>query len=613
MWLYFNKKGKLLVQLEHGQIIRQHDVGDEIYAYFEGVDLSLYVPTVSIKSKTLDDEYVLEEAVVVSKEEVFEMLEDENAGSIYPFVNGKTYSVVYCKINDADIFRNYGPHTMTIRLVAKDRGLGTNNILEAQGSGMVSFNVEQTNETTDSTILRSEKDDLISQVGTALDEYLEDNDRIAEHLDIVQLHVNQEIPSNKDFTGIVTVQEPTTSSNPTTKNYVDSNFVTKKEGNNIVYGKFGGEESSYTIDYLRTGRIPFRNDNGTFEVGNPTEAYHVTHKDYVDTKVTTAKNEVITVAEEIASGKCETYVISYANTAERIKSYVSTVGLKIYLDDNEVTQDVVNGNYDNSIINGDFNSQDSDMLTIGAPSKYIFVRESSEKGVLVRLSDLKKGDIILVIQVEVPDRWCNPSGTDGMNFYKLEIGKVNLDDYVDKSSNETISGVKNFGNGITIGDDIALQRSGTFNSLHIGNNKNLSLNGFIFPQYTDAKDIGSSTHRWNNLYLGGYTYFKSSGSAVDWKLQCEDDNNFRLLRAGEERLLFSNTDITATSNFLPKANDTYNLGKAEQRWNNLYLGGVISNGTKEIAVENIVSNQNKVVLSVVYDDDSDDVLELYGE
>lgn len=64
------------------------------------------------------------------------------------------------------------------------------------------------------------------------------------------------------------------------------------------------------------------------------------------------------------------------------------------------------------------------------------------------LKDLKKGDIIWVVETEVPDRWVGSIESGVITFYKLETSKIDLSNYVNKTTNENVAGVKTFTDGI---------------------------------------------------------------------------------------------------------------------------------------------------------------------
>lgn len=88
---------------------------------------------------------------------------------------------------------------------------------------------------------------------------------------------------------------------------------------------------------------------------------------------------------DIAQGKTSTYIISY--------------------DDNEA-----------------FNSQD-DTVTMTSPLVDI-------NGTTIPLASLRKGDIILVTETEVPDRWVSTESSSSVAFLKMEISKIDLSEYM---------------------------------------------------------------------------------------------------------------------------------------------------------------------------------------
>ena len=72
--------------------------------------------------------------------------------------------------------------------------------------------------------------------------------------------------------------------------------------------------------------------------------------------------------------------------------------------------------------------------------------ECDTAGNVVTDEDVKVGDIVLIVETEVPDRWVQSIDTTNhtITFYKLETSKIDLNNYVDLTSAQTISGNKTF-------------------------------------------------------------------------------------------------------------------------------------------------------------------------
>lgn len=113
---------------------------------------------------------------------------------------------------------------------------------------------------------------------------------------------------------------------------------------------------------------------------------------------------------EIAEGKTSTYVVSYEDMED------------LNSQDNSVTVS------DITDINGD----------------------------TIALSSLKVGDIVLVTEQDVPDRWVGSISTDSVTLYKLESIKVDLSNYLLRSEVSTEIWDFTLNNGETIRRNVVI-------------------------------------------------------------------------------------------------------------------------------------------------------------
>ena len=143
---------------------------------------------------------------------------------------------------------------------------------------------------------------------------------------------------------------------------------------------------------------------------------------------------------EVAEGKCQTYVISYTTDIDYLKNMVNN-GKKVYdKDGNDISSDITSGRYDVLISNSKFNSN-SDSISVSSYSNqeciavvYIpWMASSATSAYIYRFSDMKKGDVILVKELDVPDRWFETLLSGGIEYpyqcNKLETAKVDLSGY----------------------------------------------------------------------------------------------------------------------------------------------------------------------------------------
>ena len=93
----------------------------------------------------------------------------------------------------------------------------------------------------------------------------------------------------RDNAGAISVGEPVSGNNATTKNYVDSNFVTKNAPKGTAVKLYGETSEGSVVHRLvntaatpTQGTIPIYRENGTLAAGTPTETYHAANKGYVD-------------------------------------------------------------------------------------------------------------------------------------------------------------------------------------------------------------------------------------------------------------------------------------------------------------------------------------------
>jgi hypothetical protein len=69
---------------------------------------------------------------------------------------------------------------------------------------------------------------------------------------------------------------------------------------------------------------------------------------------------------------------------------------------------------------------------------------------------------------------------------------------------------------------------------------------------------------------------------TDTYLEFHNANEFRVVTGGSERFEVTNSNITSASNFVPGANDTYDLGASGNVWRNVYTGDLhLSNEAKD--------------------------------
>ena len=163
--------------------------------------------------------------------------------------------------------------------------------------------------------------------------------------------------------------------------------------------------------------------------------------------------------------------------------------------------------------------------------------------------------------------------------------EVTLNDYVDLGSAQTIRGTKTINDTLIISNGTAkltLKNNGWTSTIAQEGGMGLNLTGAgLVPTNTSTKSLGSSGYKWKDLYLAGTAYANSIELDNDGYLKCN----------GTNVLQFSSYTMK-TYGFYPLASNAYDIGLSVRLYKDLYLGGVISDGTNSASVAEIMSQFN---------------------
>ena len=223
-------------------------------------------------------------------------------------------------------------------------------------------------------------------------------------------------------------------------------------------------------------------------------------RDEVNARFSRLSN-LIRDAVEIAEGKTKTFVLSYEFTIPSDEELSTSLN---YYDGEGNTikssQDILNYLGEEwslqDLVNSNFNSQENSIGLVsensGGTRGFICV-EVEGKRIFSKVADndkqfplFKTGDIILVKETNVPDRWFTYNVA-----YKMETTKVDLSTVVHLDGQEDITGIKNFTNGLKIG-----------NSPIIFSNNELQVVNDIVG--TEGNNLGSQAKPFNKLYAKYY-------------------------------------------------------------------------------------------------------------
>jgi len=207
-----------------------------------------------------------------------------------------------------------------------------------------------------------------------------------------------------------------------------STTYTKTETDDLLSGKqntlvSGTNIKSLTVDGVEKSLL----GSGTIEVGSSSGggAWGEITGDIQDQTDLQAEFQDI---REVAEGKNRSIVVSYTQTAPtndtQAQTYKKPDGTAFTSLSDFTTY--INGK---SLLNSLFNSQSAD-ITHG--DFYIIANDKTVYTNTYIVNNFKVGDIVLITQTDVPDRWIAflSSGTyDVVSFYKLETTKIDLTNY----------------------------------------------------------------------------------------------------------------------------------------------------------------------------------------
>lgn len=246
-------------------------------------------------------------------------------------------------------------------------------------------------------------------------------------------------------------------------------------------------------------------------------------KSEIDSKVETINNSIGTKQDALTAGsniEINDNVISADLSDYATINYVDGE----IQDVTEIAEGKTASYVISDVINPAFAS-DNDTITLSASGSITDVDSNS-----IELSTLKKGDIVYIIQTNVPDRWVGSIANGNITFYKMET-KAEINNVVHLDGNENITGTKTIQN-----------TSLDFEKTEIAGNAKWHLEEDQYAQLVISRTYNNTKQRM--MQLNG-------------------------------------------SNILPEGNNS-NLGSASKLWNNIYLSGNLTDGTNSVTVAQLL-------------------------
>lgn len=291
-----------------------------------------------------------------------------------------------------------------------------------------------------------------------------------------------------------------------------------------------------------------------------TSTSSTTIKDYVDN---TAQD-----IREVAEGKTQTYVLSHSfsiptDTGLSVGNYYDADGNKI-----NNSQDILNylgsGWSVKDLVNINFNSQNNSIGLVSANSigtRGFLCVEVGDKKIFAKVvenqtiySFFKTGDVILVTETDVPDRWI-----DGSNAYKLETTKVDLTPYAKTSDIPTVNNAT-----------LTIQKNGTNVATFTANSSSNATANITVPTkvseltndsgyLTSHQDISGKVNKSGDTMTGSLTI--SSGSIT--APQYNDAHSWPVIRVIDDSVTEISNSYTSTRIYSDTQPEWWLLGSSQ--------------------------------------------------
>lgn len=136
---------------------------------------------------------------------------------------------------------------------------------------------------------------------------------------------------------------------------------------------------------------------------------------------------------------------------------------------------------------------------------------------------------------------------------KIGSTDIDLSNYVDLTSAQTISGNKDF--------------SGVVSFIG-GANFNGPIKTTFYPETANSYDLGLSSYTWRNIYLSGMAYF-----GADKFIYLDSSNRLVFSNNADRMKIGADGIISFVANLNPLITNSYDLGSSSMTWKDGYFSG----------------------------------------
>ena len=369
----------------------------------------------------------------------------------------------------------------------------------------------------------------------------------------------------RDSNGEINV--PTTPSGndkATSKSYVDTGLATKQ---NTLVNQIN-IKSVNNQSLLGTGNIEIETGGG---------AWGEITGDITDQADLQAEFQNI---REVAEGKCQSIVISYAASTPISDGHAQTYSKP---DGTHFTSLSDFNTYVSglSLGNGSFYLQDAIILL---SSSYIISNDRIVYTGTYIIDNFKIGDIILVSETNVPDRWYAGGSAGVAGFYKLETSKVDLSGYATQTDvvflRKNIASDYSSSNTYTVGEVVlynydlyrcttAITTAEPWNPSHW---EVISVaSGFV--NLTGTQTISGAKTFSSVIASSVSTANTSAFTCGTLRIATDGNSNQAIGENNNEFKFYSNNIRVNSPTFRPQTNNTTDLGASGIAFKDLYLSG----------------------------------------
>lgn len=188
------------------------------------------------------------------------------------------------------------------------------------------------------------------------------------------------------------------------------------------------------------------------------------------------------------------------------------------------------------------------------------------------------------------------------------IGGVSIDmtNYVTLDTEQTISGVKTFSTGVKTSS------VSSTTTLTLYSESGIETKGNITPQETTTNDIGSSSKKYKDLYLGGIAYF-DDGKEIQFATTVGGSTKFYIksvsntLHIGAAAIATSLVLDSYLVKFIPEGN-IQDFGDATHYWRDIYMTGSLKDGVNTVSVANIASKVTSTSQTGTFDSNGESTI-----